>query len=163
MDNLRVAVIGLCFGGPWMVRNHRHPWLTIISVQVAFCLVVTAQETGPTGGTAGGCFTHVKQFGATGDGVTDDTDAIQAAVNAVDERGGGTLLFPPGTYVVTSVGLRAGIRYLGYGAIIRRPAGQGKWIRTFDAAKQGYIHSGEQNSRPLVIEGLTFDGNSADR
>ncbi len=38
----------------------------------------------------------IKDFGATGDGVTDDTVAIQAAVNAA-----ATIFFPPGTYIIT--------------------------------------------------------------
>jgi hypothetical protein len=36
----------------------------------------------------------VCDFGARGDGVTDDTDAIQAAINYVSERGGGAVRFP---------------------------------------------------------------------
>lgn len=43
----------------------------------------------------------VKDFGATGDGVTDDTTAITAAITAVSTTGGG-VLFPPGTYCVSS-------------------------------------------------------------
>ena len=39
------------------------------------------------------------QYGAVGDGVTDDTAAIQAADTAC---AGGLLYFPPGTYAVTS-------------------------------------------------------------
>jgi len=42
----------------------------------------------------------VKDFGAVGDGVTDDTSAIQAAVNAVSD--GGTIYVPSGNYVVST-------------------------------------------------------------
>jgi parallel beta-helix repeat protein len=40
----------------------------------------------------------VKDFGAVGDGVTDDTAAIQAAVDAMYANGGGTVFFPDGIY-----------------------------------------------------------------
>lgn len=42
---------------------------------------------------------NVLDFGATGDGVTDDTDAIQDAIDALPAEGG-TVLFPAGTYYV---------------------------------------------------------------
>jgi len=45
--------------------------------------------------------TSVKQFGAVGDGVVDDTSAIQATVDAV-QLIGGTVFFPTGTYDVYS-------------------------------------------------------------
>lgn len=44
---------------------------------------------------------NVKDYGAVGDGETDDTDAINAALDAVCATGG-LLVFPPGTYVVTN-------------------------------------------------------------
>jgi hypothetical protein len=48
-------------------------------------------------------FVSVKDFGAVGDGVADDTVAIQAALDAVYASGGGTLYFPAGEYLVTSI------------------------------------------------------------
>ena len=48
--------------------------------------------------TVGGDTVSVKDFGAVGDGVTDDTAAIQAAVNYA---GSGTVTLPNGTYLVT--------------------------------------------------------------
>lgn len=41
-------------------------------------------------------------YGAIGDGSTDDTVAIQAAITAVRASGGGVLHFPAGTYKITS-------------------------------------------------------------
>jgi hypothetical protein len=46
----------------------------------------------------------VKDFGAVGDGVTDDTAAINLAIDAVGSAGGGTVYFPAGTYIVDRVG-----------------------------------------------------------
>jgi hypothetical protein len=42
----------------------------------------------------------VRAYGAKGDGVTDDTTAIQTAINALPGAGG-TILFPAGTYIVS--------------------------------------------------------------
>jgi polygalacturonase len=42
----------------------------------------------------------VKKFGAMGDGVTDDTQAIQSTINTLVAKGGGTVFFPMGTYKV---------------------------------------------------------------
>jgi hypothetical protein len=105
---------------------------------------------------------NVVSFGAKGDGAADDTAAVQKAIDSVGPTGG-TVLFPPGTYQITSVGLKAGVRYLGYGATIKRPAKQGKWVRTFDAWKEGYRHSSDQDSAVIHIEGLDFDGNRAEQ
>lgn len=43
---------------------------------------------------------NVKIFGAKGDGVTDDTTAIQNAINSLSN--GGRILFPIGTYLISS-------------------------------------------------------------
>jgi len=61
----------------------------------------------------------VKDFGATGDGTTDDSAAIQAAINAVFPRG--TIYFPEGIYYVnsriyiTGAGISGNIEFVGDG------------------------------------------------
>lgn len=44
----------------------------------------------------------VLDFGAVGDGVTDDTTAINRAIRNLIFKGGGRVIFPPGTYSVSS-------------------------------------------------------------
>ena len=50
----------------------------------------------------------VKDFGAVGDGVTDDTVEIQAALDYVFNVGGGTVFFPAGVYKVSTLSLNWG-------------------------------------------------------
>ena len=45
---------------------------------------------------------NVMSYGASGNGVSDDTAAVQAAIGAATTNGGGMVFFPPGTYLVTS-------------------------------------------------------------
>jgi hypothetical protein len=49
----------------------------------------------------------VRAYGAVGDGRHLDTRPIQAAVDACAASGGGTVLFPPGTYVSGTIFLRS--------------------------------------------------------
>jgi hypothetical protein len=46
---------------------------------------------------------NVLDFGAIGNGTTNDTAAIQAAINFAFAAGGGEVFFPVGTYLVTSM------------------------------------------------------------
>jgi hypothetical protein len=63
-------------------------------------------------------FYNVKDFGAVGDGVTDDTIAIKSAVAFIATRNGGTLQFPEGDFVVTSpIVLPSGITIQGVGSL----------------------------------------------
>ena len=58
---------------------------------------------------------NAKWWGAKGDNTTDDSAAAQAAIDAVAAIGGGTVLFPPGTYIVQNVQLKQSVRILGAG------------------------------------------------
>lgn len=55
-------------------------------------------------GSIAGVFFNVKSpaYGAKGDGATDDTTAIQNTLNAASAAGGGIVLFPDGTYIVSA-------------------------------------------------------------
>lgn len=57
---------------------------------------------GPTGPQGPSVEYVVTAHGALGDGVTDDTTAIQNAINAVAALGGGVVFFPPGAYKITA-------------------------------------------------------------
>ncbi len=48
-----------------------------------------------------GKFISVKDFGAIGNNIADDTKAIQKAIDAVSQAGGGVVFFPRGIYKVT--------------------------------------------------------------
>lgn len=68
---------------------------------------------------AGGYFS-VKDFGAKGDGVHIDSPAINAAIEAASEAGGGTVYFPAGTYASYSIRLKSHISlYLDHGAVLK--------------------------------------------
>jgi hypothetical protein len=68
----------------------------------------------------------VRWFGAVGDGVTDDTAAIQAALTTCAAAGGGVVMFPSATYWIASVLLKpAGVTMRGDvrgGSILRSSA-----------------------------------------
>ncbi len=65
------------------------------------------------GSTGVGHTADVRSFGAVGDGETDDTEAIQAAIDETSSAGGGTVLFPPGAYLVTQLEWLRGVNLIG--------------------------------------------------
>jgi polygalacturonase len=77
-------------------------------------LSAAAQAAAPA---AGGF--NVRAHGAAGDGVTLDTAAINAAIDAAARAGGGTVYFPAGQYLSFSIHLRSNVSlYLDSGCVI---------------------------------------------
>lgn len=102
----------------------------------------------------------VRAYGARGDGRTDDTAAVQRAVDAA-ARTGGVVKFPPATYIITSVQLPAGITLDGYGATLKRPPATRarplpKFSRMLTTTER--IWDSDTDSPLLVIRGLRLDG-----
>ena len=117
-------------------------------------------------------FVTPQDYGAKGDGVTDDTAAIQAAINAVFTGGGGTLFFPPATYAVTPVSSTSAALVLnngttGYNGVrmVGSSAG-GSHIKKlangpiFAMAGPSTDTSGNTHCKYCSIEHLYLDGNS---
>ena len=94
----------------------------------------------------------VTDFGALGDGKTIDSPAINAAIEAASEKGGGMIYFPAGTYLSYSIRLKSNIHlYLESGAVLE--AAQPSATEGYDPAEpsaytkfQDFGHSHFQNS-----------------
>jgi hypothetical protein len=101
---------------------------------------------------------NVKSFGAKGDGSTDDTAAIQAAINNAQLVSGqainGVVLFPPGTYVISST-LVAGDNSLVKGVYFQG-AGQGASVINWPANTGGTMLQ-INRMRAYSISDLTFN------
>ena len=66
------------------------------------------------------CTVSVKDFGATGNGATLDTRAVQEAIEHVAANGGGLVTVPKGTYLCGSIWLRSNVEFhLDEGAVIK--------------------------------------------
>lgn len=98
---------------------------------------------------------NVKAAGATGDGSTDDTTAIQSCLDQV--ASGNQILIPPGTYQVSNLSFANSnptartIAIQGYGATLRARTGASYILR---------INGEFIRDVPLTISGLRFNGNS---
>lgn len=132
--------------------------------------------TGAVSRTVNGKLTEivsVKDFGAVGDGVTNDSAAIQAGIDALSviylsTGKPQTLFFPSGIYVERLVYLKPGVNLLGFGdaTLLKTPAGTEtdenilkNWrmvtVNPVDWREEAWC-----NHR-TTIQGLIFDGNLA--
>jgi hypothetical protein len=117
--------------------------------------------------------TSVVQFGATGNGITDDTFAIQAAIDSVFAGGGGIVYFPAGTYIINAR-LRPNMSAYPtgiwvYSGITLNGAGQGATILKAgpNQINLSWLISnyniGSHTDQNIQISNLTIDGNAANQ
>jgi hypothetical protein len=94
----------------------------------------------------------VRALGVKGDGVTDDTTAIQAAINSLSS---GILYFPSlGTYVVESITMKNGVYIFAENALFKLKDSSGDSKRLFQFT--GVSNSG-------ILGHVTIDGNKANQ
>lgn len=92
---------------------------------------------------------NVKAFGAKGDGVTDDTLAIQSTIDDA-EINGGVVYLPDGTYLVSQITVSNSVRFLSFGkATIKHSVFVGDMI------------SIQGTGIEVSFDGLFFDGNNS--
>jgi len=72
----------------------------------ASSLAASAQNGAATAAAAQGIF-DVRKYGATGDGKTLDSDAVNRAIEAAVAAGGGVVVFPAGSYLCFSIHLKS--------------------------------------------------------
>lgn len=93
----------------------------------------------------------VKDFGAVGDGTTDDTSSIAAAIAACHTGGGGMVYFPPGNYLTGPQTLGSNMQVIG--------AGIGTTVLTLKNGSNGNVLAGVVASN-ITVSQLTIDANA---
>lgn len=97
----------------------------------------------------------VLDFGAVGDGVTDDTAAIQAALDAVGAAGGGRVHIPAGEYLIGQIEIPSNVALVG----------DGGWSRLLvkDALNDCAIINSDRvtGNTNIVLRDFHLDGNYA--
>lgn len=107
----------------------------------------------------------VKFYGATGDGVTDDTAAIQAAIDAA-EVNGGTVYIPVGVYLISALTIQSAnpIRVIGEVAYISGDTSFGTVLKA-STASNTMLHLDEDagaQTHGHTVERIAFSGEGLD-
>lgn len=106
----------------------------------------------------------ITDYGAVGDGVTDDTAAIQSCLDAVYGAGGGTVVVPEGNYLVTELSYDiSGISSTSTHRLVIRGIHPKNSIITCNGAYTAFTYTGNTGSYQtgyLIMEKLYFVGNA---
>lgn len=101
-----------------VIAMHRTKLFTV-GLSIAIFFISFGVVNAPAQSTSSGSSEYnVRDYGAVGNGASDDSPAIQSAINAARTAGGGRVHVPPGTYLIQSTLRVTGnnIRFAGDGA-----------------------------------------------
>lgn len=109
---------------------------------------------------------NVKNYGAVGDGVTDDRVAIQNALDAVNAAGGGVVWIPPGTYIIGNNPTASYGRYFGLlvksNTVLLGSGSENTTLKAKAATNMDLVVTLRLGSTTNVaVCGLRLDGNEA--
>lgn len=125
------------------LRARKGKTVIILTAIAVLCSLLTT----PALATATVTTVSVKDFGATGNGSTDDTAAIQRAIDAVPA--GGTLSIPAGTYLVGRIRVTSPMSIVGVGtdSLLRLRSGANTTLLSIT------------DTRDVAVSDLAIDGN----
>lgn len=124
--------------------SSRVRWLLPVACGVVFAATPVAADVPPVTGSF-----DVHDFGATGDGTTLDTDAIQKTIDTCAEAGGGTVVLAGGTFLSGTIDLRDNVTlHLQAGAVLLASTLQQ------DFTSRSVIHAEKVESIAVVGRGV---------
>src|SRR5690348_5232023 len=86
---------------------NRRGFLQVAGVAMAGLAGATKAGASPRSRPPAGCIIDAREYGAKGDGKSLDSPAINRAIEAAALAGGGTVVFPAGTYLSYSIHLKS--------------------------------------------------------
>ncbi len=100
----------------------------------------------------------ITKYGAVGNGKTLNTEAVQKAVDACNENGGGMVMIPTGTFLIGTVYLKSNVHlYLEIGAVLRGSANLNDYVPV-NGVHYGMLYA--ENAENITVDGKgNIDGN----
>ncbi|TCZ77527.1 hypothetical protein E0485_11085 [Paenibacillus albiflavus] len=123
--------------------------LSVLIIGAFFFLIDENDQTVDTGYQ----IVHAQNFGATGDGITDDSEAFQKAIDSVSSSG--EVRVPAGIFMIRNVVIKSGIKLIGEGetSVLKLPADGKVWDMVL-------ITGGDVKAENVTISNLTIDGSA---
>lgn len=133
-------------------------WRSPGSVALAVPADLSVSRAKLTAAMSAGISASISEYGAVGDGVTDDSAAINAAIYAVYLAGGGNLYFPPGTYRIASTLFpRTYVNWIGASSPSYNADAVNATVLKRDASLLKMIY---QSAYVWGVSGIEFEGNN---